>query len=349
MATKPSFQTQSTTGRPTGLPGRSMYRGVLPSWIFSFWFHGLLLLVAAFGLRSCTGRGDRGESQAEWKTVGLVMRADHSESQELTDQMPEETTPQEPTTEQNPFETSTLPTLRPESVTQDSTAVPTAMPNDLPPVLGPGSGMPAFAEPSAEETAPLRIARTPIPASGLARGETDFFGIRTSGQRFVYVIDVSGSMASPPTAIASAKAALLASLATLSPDQSFQVIFFNERPHLMPIKGLRAGEMIPASDINRTLTRQQVAAVEPALGTQPLPALRMAMEMKPDVIFFLTDAKESGLSPRELADITRANGGAARIHAIEFGKGDRLGRASNLERLAEQNGGRYEYQDVNRF
>lgn len=335
--------------RPPGSPGRSVYRGILPSWIFSFWFHGMLLVVAAFGLRSCTGRGDRGESEAEWKTVGLVMRADHSDAQELTDRMTEETTPEEPTTEQNPFESSTLPTPRPESVTRDSTAVPTAMPNDLPPVLGPGSGTPTFAEASTEEGAPPRIARSPIPASGLARGETNFFGIRSTGQRFVYVIDVSGSMASPPTAIASAKAALLASLASLSPDQSFQVIFFNERPHLMPIKGLRAGEMIPASDINRTLTRQQVAAVEPALGTQPLPALRMALEMNPDVIFFLTDAKESGLSPRELADVTRANGGKARIHAIEFGKGDRLGRASNLERLAEQNGGRYEYHNVDRF
>ena len=340
--------TQSTERDLPRSRRKPVYRGVIPSWFFSIWFHILLLFAAAVGLRSCTGRGDRGESDAEWKTVGLVMRTNTSDAKELSrtapDANPQDTPPEEPT-----FAPTEIPTVETDPIESTAPSFPDALTDDLPPVIGPGSGMPSFPDATEMPSNQSRVATAPIAPSGLARGETEFLNIRDKGQRFVYVIDVSGSMSSPPTAIRSAKSELLASLASLSADQQFQVIFFNERPHILHIQGQRRGEIIPATDINRTLARQEIAAVRPNLGTRPMPAIKMALKLEPDVVFFLTDAGQGALTPREIEEITRLNDGDARIHAIEFGKDARLVDSSSMQRLAEQNGGAFQYYDVNQF
>jgi hypothetical protein len=71
----------------------------------------------------------------------------------------------------------------------------------------------------------------------------------------------------------------------------------------------------------------------------------MALQMNPDVVFFLTDADEPKLSASELQQIVRWNKGTT-INAIEFGSGSSPGRDNFLRRIAEQNGGQYRYVDV---
>jgi Ca-activated chloride channel family protein len=79
----------------------------------------------------------------------------------------------------------------------------------------------------------------------------------------------------------------------------------------------------------------------------------MALRMNPEVIFFLTDALEPPLWPKDLERIRTMNGGRVRIHSIEFGQGPELGVDANignfLRKLANQNGGSYRYHDVTRF
>jgi hypothetical protein len=69
--------------------------------------------------------------------------------------------------------------------------------------------------------------------------------------------------------------------------------------------------------------------------------------MRPDVIFFLTDADDPKLSVEELARIRDMAAGIV-IHGIEFGVGSRpaSGDASFIAQLARQNGGGYVYVDV---
>ena len=69
--------------------------------------------------------------------------------------------------------------------------------------------------------------------------------------------------------------------------------------------------------------------------------------MKPDVIFFLTDAAEPQLSSSQLEKIRQKNNRVgATIHAIEFGAGPNQGGVNFLMRLAGQNGGSHVYVDV---
>ena len=83
-------------------------------------------------------------------------------------------------------------------------------------------------------------------------------------------------------------------------------------------------------------------------GTRHLEALKIALRLAPDVIFFLTDGDEPQLRPNELAEIQRLNHGTA-IHAIDFGAGPKASRVSFLERIAEENDGGYTYVDVTKL
>jgi hypothetical protein len=75
-------------------------------------------------------------------------------------------------------------------------------------------------------------------------------------------------------------------------------------------------------------------------------ALRVALQLKPEVIFFLTDADL--MSNKDVNEIL-AEAGTTRIQAIEFGRGTSLGQRTPLDRLATTTGGSYLYIDVSRF
>jgi hypothetical protein len=224
--------------------------------------------------------------------------------------------------------------------------LPATMRSELPDVIGPGSARPNFSPSAAGGDLRGGGTQAPIAPGGLARGETEMFGVRDRGEKIVYVIDVSGSMSSPPSAIASAKAELMASLNTLNSDQQFQIIFYNEQAFVLRLRSKPPEKFYWASDINRTLARQEVAAVQPNLGTKHMPALSAALELAPDVIYFLTDAENPALNAKQLDELKRLNRNGARIHAIEFGKGSKLEAQTALERLAAQNHGGYRYWDV---
>jgi hypothetical protein len=72
--------------------------------------------------------------------------------------------------------------------------------------------------------------------------------------------------------------------------------------------------------------------------------------MKPDVIFFLTDAEEPVMSFQELERVCRRNRFVgASIHAIQFGIGPPQGGANFLAQLARRNEGNHAYIDVTRL
>ena len=65
-------------------------------------------------------------------------------------------------------------------------------------------------------------------------------------------------------------------------------------------------------------------------------ALRTALGLKPEVIFFLTDADL--MSNNDVNEIL-AEAGGSRIQAVEFGRGSDLGMETPLRRLATTTGG----------
>ena len=174
---------------------------------------------------------------------------------------------------------------------------------------------------------------------------TTFIGVQAWGRKFVYVIDRSSSM-SERDRLGVAKRDLLASLEKLQPESQFQVIFYNLRPEMVPVGG-PAKRLVSATDANKTRTAQYIDSVIADGGTDHLPALKMALSLRPDVIFFLTDAQD--MTARDVKEITGLNKDRAHIHTIEFGVGPDVGETNTLRELAGANGGSYRYVDVNRL
>ncbi len=183
---------------------------------------------------------------------------------------------------------------------------------------------------------------------GLGAGQTttEVFGVSGTGSTFVYVFDRSESMKAASSApLRAAKSELIRSLKTLTERQQFQIIFYNDEPDVFRSQGDQVGLVMGES---ATIARacEYVQRTVATGGTEHEPALKMALRLAPDVIFFLTDAKIQTMSERQLADITRrAENAGTTIHAIQFGTGP-APENTFLEQLIRRGGGGYRYVDV---
>ena len=174
---------------------------------------------------------------------------------------------------------------------------------------------------------------------------TQVFGALGEGTRFVYVFDRSGSMNGyGGRPLQAAKSELLRSLYELESSHQFQIIFYNEAPRIFEPQGRRP-RLAWGDDVSKRLAREFVQAIRATGGTEHVSALMMALKMRPDVVFFLTDADDPVLTSSELARITRLNQGVA-IHTIELGVGPQTRNDNFLAQLARQNNGQHVYVDV---
>lgn len=171
--------------------------------------------------------------------------------------------------------------------------------------------------------------RAPGPGAG-------FFGSQGQGKTFVYVVDMSASMSGERFRRAISE--LIQSINRLKPEQSFYVYFFNDRayplfdPH--PARG-----MVPATPPNRSRASRWIRTRQPASTTNPHLAIQQALEMKPDVIFLLTDGELD--EPEEVQKMIRKyNKSGVSIHTIAFENPD---GAATLKTIAEENKGTFRF------
>ena len=173
---------------------------------------------------------------------------------------------------------------------------------------------------------------------------TEFFGAREQASSFAYVIDCSGSMGEYD-ALGLAKRELLSSLKQLPPDARFSVIFYNLKATVFTDMDGKAA-LMPASAENKERVRTRLSVVEPMGGTDHVVALRAAFALKPEVVFFLTDANEL---PQEQVRALIEEAGPIRVQAIEFGTGPQPLSSGPIQRLAAVTGGQYRHVDVSSF
>ncbi len=171
------------------------------------------------------------------------------------------------------------------------------------------------------------------------------FGIENEGHRFVYVFDRSGSMQEHGgRPMQAARAVLLRNIDGLGDWHQFNIIFYNEKP-----SPWQSGKMIFANQANRNSAKRFVEGMTAMGGTRHREPLSMAVRLKPDVIFFLTDGDDQDrLTPGQLQEIERLNGrsgAGAVINVIQFGVGQRSGSAY-LKDLARQNDGKFVYINI---
>jgi len=216
--------------------------------------------------------------------------------------------------------------------------------------VGPGNPVPSpfggksdgFVVPNGVRNAATAAARS------TGDGDATFFTINDKGKRIVYVLDRSGSMIHND-ALLVAKQQLIFSLNRLSPKHQFQIIFYDENAYVLKMGAGDKNRLSYATSRNIEKVKVKISAIQPKGGTRHMAALRPALELRPDVIFFLTDA-DSSLDAGELNEIRLLNKGKSRIHCIEFGKGpDLTGDGNFLKRLADMTGGKHTYRDVQKF
>lgn len=173
---------------------------------------------------------------------------------------------------------------------------------------------------------------------------TEFFGAKEQGESFVYAIDCSGSM-TRNSALEVAKRELLASLGRLPFAAKFGVVFYNQKPTVFADPSGHAGLMAATLEA-KARVRTRLREIPADGSTNHMLALRAALAMKPEVLFFLTDA--DFLTPGDVDEILRL-AGSTRIQAVEFGDGPNVDESPLLRKLAAGAGGSYRYIDTQGF
>jgi hypothetical protein len=159
--------------------------------------------------------------------------------------------------------------------------------------------------------------------------QASFFGVRARGQYFIYVVDCSGSMIDD-NRLVRAKSELRHSVLTLQPPQRFQVIFYNDRHIPLP------GDLPrPADQANKSQMNQWLRLIEPDGATDPRGAMGLALAMRPDAIYLLSDGEFPDGTVEALA---RKNPHKVPIHCIDLSGGL---AGDQLARIAHESGGRY--------
>ncbi len=160
--------------------------------------------------------------------------------------------------------------------------------------------------------------------------QTSFFGIRARGQFFVYVVDCSGSMIDDDR-MPRATIELRRSVFSLREPQRFEVIFYNSESIPMP------GGPIPrsADQQAKNQLRSFLNLIDPDGGTDPRPAMKQALSLRPDAVFLLSDG---AFPDGTVEELTRLNKQRIPIHCVDLTGGL---AGDHLKRIAEANNGRY--------
>lgn len=174
--------------------------------------------------------------------------------------------------------------------------------------------------------------------SGLSGGAagTSFFGISGRGTRFVYIADVSGSMARYGR-IGRLQRELIKSLQALPDYAHFHLLLFSSGVVRPPFQD---GWSRASRNVVRRYV-QWINQVAPGGGTQPRSSFveAFAMNPRPDVIFFMTDGEISGFTAEEVTEMNSA-GRTVVIHTIAFGDPT---SQDLLRDIARQSGGEYRF------
>lgn len=151
--------------------------------------------------------------------------------------------------------------------------------------------------------------------------------------RVVYVLDASGSMIDHLDAV---KKRLLVDLSRLAFDErtgrgdSFNVIFFRSRPEAF------WSRMLLARDRNKVAAARWIRQIRAWGQTQPLAALRLAFQSRPDCIVVLSDGQFGQEVLSGVDALQRSAAAPVKIITIGYGK---TFSGKNLEILAARNGG----------
>jgi von Willebrand factor type A domain len=202
-----------------------------------------------------------------------------------------------------------------------------ALPSDLSTLMA-GAGSPGSGPPGGE------------------RGAAVFFGARSQGDRFVFVVDNSSSM--KDGRLEAAIAELIRSVDALSPRQGFYVIFVSDQIYPM-FYPQAAPDLLLATLPNKQRLAEWLPRAATASGKnrELIKAMNLAASLRPHAVFFLWDGRmdHAGVRQEVMAQMTRPNQWAFPIHTFGMGV-DSLDSEYNLSAIAHASGGTFRRVDV---
>lgn len=169
-------------------------------------------------------------------------------------------------------------------------------------------------------------------------GGASFFGVEAQGNRFAYIVDVSGSM-SVGGKLEALQKELTQSVNTLLETSELAIVPFSSQAEVLGSANGKA-TWIDANDRNKKGVTRNIATLRSNGGTNPSPAFVLVFSMKPrpDAIYFMTD----GEFPEQIASEIMALNAEYKIpiHCICFVSD---GAAGMMKVIAQKSGGTYTF------
>lgn len=168
---------------------------------------------------------------------------------------------------------------------------------------------------------------------GNGNGGTSFFGKKLTVDSIAYVIDASGSMQGDR--FRRARQELVNALKEMRSSQQFYIVFYTDQTYPLfwpnPV-----AELQPATTFNLQRTMFWLEKATTSGGTEPQEAMRIALALKPDVVFLLSDGD---IPPETLGIVMRENERSV-IHTIALGSNK---GAVVMKQIAAENKGEFKF------
>ena len=167
--------------------------------------------------------------------------------------------------------------------------------------------------------------------AGSSSGPPMFMGLEGKGKNHVFIVDMSGSMGQRgrKTRLRGAQDHMIKYISGMRDEAKFSVIFFDDSLEKLP----PADILQPAIAANRNKAISWINSKFQRGGTNPMPALQAAINMRPDTIWFLADGQFS--RGRDILAYVRNSKGNIMIncYAIDSFPG------GIMEQIAKETGG----------
>jgi|GEM_PF-2277499 len=170
-----------------------------------------------------------------------------------------------------------------------------------------------------------------------ASGSTNLFGSGKEANSYVFIVDCSDSM-NQGRRFYLAKRELQKTVANLSARQKFFIFFYNHDTYPMkPLRGRSSRRMVKATKKNKQAALVFVGRIQAWGMTQPAKSLELALKMKPEVIYFLTD----GEIPSDTPFLIKQNNNQKTIvNTVALGL---RGSEMMMRNIAKENRGHYRF------
>ena len=168
---------------------------------------------------------------------------------------------------------------------------------------------------------------------GDGHGGTSFFGKKLTVDSIAYVIDASGSMQG--ARFRRARQELVNALKEMRKEQQFYIVFYTDQTYPLYWPNSVA-ELQLATPVNLRKTGLWLEKAQTSGGTEPQEAMRIALGLKPDVVFLLSD----GDIPPETRSIVMQENKRSVIHTIALGSNK---GAVVMKQIAAENKGEFKF------